>query len=719
MKKKWMFITSCLCLSLCIFSDTRIQPLESRLPGASGKEKIGILMELTDLYLVRNPEEALRLGEDALKLFEAFPNPEQEVILLNKLSIAGTNLGKFESGKNYALRARSIAANIKYDKGEAEALLNLAAVYISRGDYVFAKDNCMIALRLYKLNGDRRGLASVYRTMGVIYWRLSDFPRSLDYTYKAVGIYENLGDRNGLALTKKDIANINASLGEMKKSLEYRLEALKEFTELDDKIEIASMLNNIGNSYKDFGKHAEAIGYLNKALELSREIGFIRLYSYALNNIGEVYIKTKNYRRAQDYFEKSLRIKEEIGDQMGIAFTLINVGNAHRLDGQYKKAIPPLQRALTISTEIDVKSMVRDANLFLAESLEALGDYPAALRFHKKFREVNDSMYNEQNSKTLAELRTRYETETKEKEISLLKKNKQIQQLDLAKQRTLNNSLFIITILVVILAFVAYARYRLKARVTEILTKEISDRKKAEAELLRSRKLEAVGILAGGIAHDFNNLLSVIIGNLSLAIDDVEDRDPRLLRMLQAAERASQQAAELAQKLITFSAGGWILPQKVLLPAIIKRTLLHYPALHRYFENTSIPPDLRAIYGDDRQLRQVFRSILQNAGEAMNNSGQMRVEAENITFTGENEYALKEGDYVKISFIDNGRGIPPEHLDKIFDPYFSTKDTVTQKGMGLGLAICYSIIRRHNGHITVRSEVGKGTTVELYLPSAA
>ena len=96
---------------------------------------------------------------------------------------------------------------------------------------------------------------------------------------------------------------------------------------------------------------------------------------------------------------------------------------------------------------------------------------------------------------------------------------------------------------------------------------------------------------------------------------------------------------------------------------------------------------------------------------------QVSIKAENITLDNENSYSLKQGDYLKISIIDNGGGIPPEQLEKIFDPYFTTKYTFSEKGLGLGLAICYSVMKKHNGHISVTSREGTGTTVELYLPA--
>jgi len=252
----------------------------------------------------------------------------------------------------------------------------------------------------------------------------------------------------------------------------------------------------------------------------------------------------------------------------------------------------------------------------------------------------------------------------------------------------------------------------------EELEEAEADRTRLHDQLLIAEKMEAIGILAGGIAHDFNNLLSVIIGNLGLALEEIESNPKRAAKMLNNAEKASIQATELAQRLITFSRGGWVVRRGITLTELLKiietqnpgmKTILHYTT-------TIIPPGLKPLYGDERYLSQVIQNLLQNADEASAEHKQITIEAENVNLKN-NEFELTDGDYVKISIIDNGRGIPGHQIGKIFEPYFSTKDSVTQKGLGLGLAICYSIIKKHNGHIAVKSEVGKGTTVGLYLPA--
>ncbi|UCH92302.1 MAG: PAS domain S-box protein, partial [Candidatus Aminicenantes bacterium] len=246
---------------------------------------------------------------------------------------------------------------------------------------------------------------------------------------------------------------------------------------------------------------------------------------------------------------------------------------------------------------------------------------------------------------------------------------------------------------------------------------DITRRKRVESELIKSRKMESVGILAGGIAHDFNNLLAVIVGNTSMLKLHVGDDNPKFNTYLDNVEKASNQAADLAQKFLTFSEGGWLMRKKLNFSNILKDSVQLSPEIRNIRCEPSIPSNLDHIYGDERQLRQVMVNILLNAHESSpDENKKISIKAANITMDKDNQFSLKDGKYVKVSVIDHGRGIPPELLEKIFDPYFSTKNTVSQKGLGLGLAICYSIVKKHGGHITIASEVKKGTTVDLYLP---
>lgn len=246
---------------------------------------------------------------------------------------------------------------------------------------------------------------------------------------------------------------------------------------------------------------------------------------------------------------------------------------------------------------------------------------------------------------------------------------------------------------------------------------DITRRKKEESELIKSRKMESVGILAGGIAHDFNNLLTIIIGNITMLKLKLGKKDPQIFNFLEKVEQASTQAAELAHQFVDFSEEGGLLRTKITMTSLLKNAVDLSPEIRHIPCHISLPRDLDPIYGDERQLRQVIINLLINAHEAnLDEDEKITITAENTRLEETNPFSLAKGNYVKISVIDNGKGIPSELLEKIFDPYFSTKERVTQKGLGMGLAICYSIIKKHEGHIAVTSQLEKGTTIDVYLP---
>ncbi|MCP5051157.1 MAG: response regulator [bacterium] len=247
------------------------------------------------------------------------------------------------------------------------------------------------------------------------------------------------------------------------------------------------------------------------------------------------------------------------------------------------------------------------------------------------------------------------------------------------------------------------------------LKREIVESKMAREKLQQSEKLELVGILSGGIAHDFNNLLSVIIGNLAIAKEEFATPN----RFVENAEKASNQAAELVKKFLIISEGGWMMKDKVTLPGIFTYIADTSDQVNDISYNYLFPDDLKPLYGAERQLRQVMENLLTNAHEATEHLGEdagIAVSAENMTLTGDNQWALKEGEYVKVSVMDNGKGIPSHLLGKIFDPYFSTKERGTQKGMGMGLTLCHAIARKHGGQIGVSARIPNGTQVDVFLP---
>jgi len=246
---------------------------------------------------------------------------------------------------------------------------------------------------------------------------------------------------------------------------------------------------------------------------------------------------------------------------------------------------------------------------------------------------------------------------------------------------------------------------------------DITDLKRLEDELLKAQKLESIGILAGGIAHDFNNILAVVMGNISLARTHIQEEGRASDRLLEA-EKACLRAKDLTKQLLTFSRGGEPVKKTIEIKSILQDAVSASMAGSEIECHISIADHLFSIAADEREIRQVLGNILSNAREAMPSGGTLKITIENVTANPKDELPLLERDYVCISIEDSGSGIPKNHLQRIFDPYYTTKPLGIQKGMGLGLAICYSIIKKHDGFIDVESSVDTGTKVSVYLPSA-
>ncbi|HEY8995433.1 MAG TPA: PAS domain S-box protein [Lacunisphaera sp.] len=247
---------------------------------------------------------------------------------------------------------------------------------------------------------------------------------------------------------------------------------------------------------------------------------------------------------------------------------------------------------------------------------------------------------------------------------------------------------------------------------TVLVFRDVTEQDRLEQELVRATRLESVGVLAGGIAHDFNNILTAVMGNLSLAQLDVPPDSP-VGASLRSAEKAALRARDLTQQLLTFAKGGEPVRAAVQLDAIIREMTsfaLHGSKVRAHYD---MAPDLWPADADKGQIGRVVQNLVINAVQAMPHGGSLEIVVRNDPQDGMSQPGLTPGDYIQIAISDTGEGIKPENLARIFDPYFTTK----QSGTGLGLAAVYSIVKKHRGHIEVDSQPGKGTTFRIWLPA--
>lgn len=242
--------------------------------------------------------------------------------------------------------------------------------------------------------------------------------------------------------------------------------------------------------------------------------------------------------------------------------------------------------------------------------------------------------------------------------------------------------------------------------------RDITERQMLGEEIIKSSRIESLGVLAGGIAHDFNNVLTVILGNITLA-KMITPESERIYRILSEAEAASYRARNLTQQLLTFARGGEPVRSIVDIGKLLIETVNLVLTGSQVRGEFSIQNDLSMVEVDEGQLGQVINNISINAIQAMPDGGTIWVEARNREIIAGEAIPLEPGFYVMVSIADEGGGIPPDHMKKVFDPYFTTK----ANGTGLGLASSFNIIRKHGGFISAGSHREGGAEIVFYLPT--
>jgi PAS domain S-box-containing protein len=240
---------------------------------------------------------------------------------------------------------------------------------------------------------------------------------------------------------------------------------------------------------------------------------------------------------------------------------------------------------------------------------------------------------------------------------------------------------------------------------------DITEKKRMEEEIIKSKNIESVGVLAGGIAHDFNNMLTGILGNLSVAKRMIGNAQASSI--LEKAEKATLKASGLTQKLLTFSKGGFPIKKVVYLPDLVRDSLDLVISGSNVHAELKVGDHIPTCEIDVTQILQVINNLLINAREAMPAGGKVEIGVQSH-LQQKNDNILEKGKYVSLTVKDHGQGIPAGSLQRIFIPYFTTKKT----GTGLGLAIAYSIVNKHHGRITVHSPKGQGAIFTVFLPAS-
>ncbi|MDM8517740.1 adenylate/guanylate cyclase domain-containing protein [Desulfobacterales bacterium HSG16] len=309
-------------------------------------------------------------------------------------------------------------------KDVAEALNNIGVAFKNMGDYEQAMDYYLNALKIRETLSDRKEIANSLHNVGVLYDYLLNYEKALEYYHQALTIREEIGDKKGIASSYNNIGIIHHFSEEYQKALDYYHRALNLRKQIEDKKGVGSSMNNSGAAYRALGNHKEALSYFLKAINIFKELNDTYEVANISNNIGELYLELEQYPKAEEYLKLGLSLGKKIG----------------------------------------AKELIRESYEFFSRLHVADKDYQKALEYFKLSADVKDMIFTEENSRKIADMETKYEMEKKEKEIELLKKDNDIQQLEVGKQKLLRNSFLVGLTLVMVLALVLYNRFRLKKK---------------------------------------------------------------------------------------------------------------------------------------------------------------------------------------------------------------------------------------------------------------
>jgi serine phosphatase RsbU (regulator of sigma subunit)/Tfp pilus assembly protein PilF len=386
-----------------------------------------------------------------------------------------------------AKNALSIAMQIKHLKGKADALHVLGTAYSNKASYDTALTYLNESLKIRRSTKDKHGESVTTNNIGLVYYSRGDLENALKFYLISSKIDEDLNDKEGVASSYNNIGLILMNQKNFEKALDYYNQALNLYEEMNFKRGIAAAYSNIAGVYYYQRKLPEAADMFRKAMVIYEELGNKRGIATMCSNIAELYNVLDKPREAVSYDEKAIQLEEELGNKYGIVFACLSTSKTFLLLNDYNKAENYLQRAINLSRELKTQKQLSEALLLMAEVKNKKEDYKQAVKYLYNHIEVNDSILNSENSARITEMQTLYETDKKNKEIDLLKKEKTIQSLKQSaletKSRNTNITIVIALAFIVAIGFLGYKRYKEKQKANLLLEQKNQNIEKQKTEI--------------------------------------------------------------------------------------------------------------------------------------------------------------------------------------------------------------------------------------------
>lgn len=569
---------------------------------------------------------------------------------------------------------------------------------------------------------------------------LGDYREALAAFFKTGEIAKNSKNLTWEGSVYNAIANVYSLSNDSANAMFYHRKAITILRQSADSLTLAKAILNIGEAFRTAGNYDSALHYFQESEKIFEKKNDGKGKFYSIGNIGMVYASKGKSEPAKKYITEAIDFLEPSEDYYPVCAYLISLSDVYLQQKDIEKALLFAKRSLLLARQHDLIEQIRDADLKLSELYEKKHDPAQALIYYKDYVSSRDSINNIKNVQAIANLRTSFEVDQKQKEVNILNQQKNMQTM------LLFSALAIIAIIIV-LVFKLLSNYRQKQTAYALLSKQkdISEQqrdqiekalqqlKRTQAHLIQSEKMASLGQLTAGIAHEIQNPMNFV--------NNFSDLNAELIAELQEENKNGNDEAvqSIARDILENS--GKISYHGKRVDGIVKSMLEHSrsgtPEKRLTNINNLADEYSRLAYSGVKAKEHDFNANLQkdfdpNAGEINIVPQEIGRVIFNLAINAFHSLAAKikeapaeysptvivstkkENNQLLLTVRDNGTGIPTTLRDKIFQPFFTTK--ATGFGVGLGLSISYDIIKAHGGEIKVESEEGKGSEFVVILP---
>lgn len=428
-------------------------------------------------------EKAIAHFRNSADIFIQYKNFEDAVMEYINAGSVHRIQGKYEKAMQEIRKGLKLAKKHQIKRFIGTANLWLGVVHRDMGNYDTAVKYIKRNLEVVKALKDRKRISASYNTIGTIMYYKGNYSKALDYFMKSLKIREELGPKRLVASSYNNIGSILMMQEHYEEALEYYKKYLNISIELQNKRNEGMAYSNIGIIHQNLGKKPKAVTYYKKSMAILRELGDRRSLSNTLLNLGDLYVEMQRFEKAEMHLTESLEIASELGAKGNKATALVNMAILKERTGNPGEAVRLARQSLDLTKKLGALEEQRYAYKTLANAYGAQNMYQEAFQAHKQYKAISDSIFSEEKHKQIAELETKYQTEKKEQENKLLKKQNELKNLKIRRQRTFSVAIVLVAILLVALGVVVFiSRMRLK-RINKVLRTKNEEINRQKEEL--------------------------------------------------------------------------------------------------------------------------------------------------------------------------------------------------------------------------------------------